>query len=340
MKQIWIPKYGPPSVLEVREAEDVQAGPGQLRIQVRAAGVNFADLMARMGMYPDGPPAPCVVGYEVSGIVDQVGEGAEESWLGVAVMAGVRFGGYSTQVVVNAETVVRKPASMSFEQAAGLPVVGLTAWMMLEEMHRVRAGDRVLVHSAGGSVGLMACDLLKYRGATAVGTASKRKHAFLVEWGYDQLIDYRSEDYVEQLKDGPKFDLILDPLGGDHWKKGLSLLSAGGKIACFGMSVNAMGRVGNKLSMLRNILKIPWWSMSPPSLINNNLGVLGVNMGRMWNETARLGAWLASLVELFEAGKVRSHVHASVPFSEAAQAHELLHSRENIGKVVLVPDEE
>lgn len=338
MKQIWIPRSGPPGVLELREAADPEPGAGALRIRVEASGVNFADLMARMGTYPDGPPPPCVVGYEVAGVVDRLGAGVSEDWLGAEVVTVTRFGGYASHVVVDADAVARKPAGLDFAAAASLPVVGLTAWMMLEEMHRLRPGDRVLVHSAGGALGLVACDLLKRRGATAVGTASGHKHDFLRAWGYDELVDYRTQDYEAVLSEGPLFDLVLDPLGGHHWGKGLRLLKTAGKLVCFGMSVNAQGDRASWSSAVRNVLRIPWWRMGPVGLINANRGVLGVNMGRMWDEQARLKGWLEQLFALVESGALRTHVHARIPFSSAAEAHRILHARENLGKVVLIPD--
>lgn len=338
MKRVWIPRPGPPEVLEVREEPTPTPGPGELRVEVRAAGVNFADLMARMGTYQDGPPPPCVVGYEVSGVVDAVGEGVDSSREGQRVLAATRFGGYSSHVLVDPDTCVAIPEGLGFAEAAALPVTGLTSWMILEEMHRVRAGDRILVHSAGGALGLVACDLAKRRGATVIGTASAGKHAFLEDWGFDALVDYRSQDYEEVLKDGPKFDLVMDPLGGHHWGKGLRLLKPSGKLACYGMSVNVEGKAARRLSMIRNILRIPFVGMSAPRLINDNLGILGVNMGRLWDEKAQLVRWLGELLRLVEAGELRLKIHAEVKFDEASEAHRMLHDRENFGKVLLVPN--
>ncbi len=338
MQQIFIPRYGPPEVLESRDAPDPDPGHGALRIEVRAAGVNFADLMARMGMYPDGPPAPCVVGYEVSGIVDRLGEGVDPAWLGKRVVAATRFGGYASHVVVPADTVVEIPAALSFAHAAALPVTGLTAYMILEEMHRLRPGDRVLVHSAGGGLGLVACDLIRRRGAIPIGTASARKHPFLLDWGYERLIDYRTQDYEAELSGGEGFDLVLDPLGGHHWGKGLRLLKSGGKLVCYGMSVNASGSTGRRLAMLGNVLRIPWVQLTVPRLINANKGVFGINMGRMWDEGPRLIGWLETLLGFVAAGELRLKVHAQVPFSKAPEAHRMIHARENIGKVLLLPD--
>ncbi|MCB9682492.1 MAG: zinc-binding dehydrogenase [Alphaproteobacteria bacterium] len=333
MKQIWIPKTGEPSVLDVREAPDPVPGPGQVRIAVAAAGVNFADVMARMGLYQDAPPLPCVVGYEVSGTIDAVGDGVDAGRVGDRVVAMTRFGGYSTAVVVDAVNAIPLPDAIDFATGAAIPVNGLTAWMILDVMGRVREGDRVLVHSAGGGVGLMALDLILEAGATAVGTASGHKHDWLRERGFHELVDYTQVDFEEALADGPGFDLILDPIGGESWAKGLRLLRAGGRLAMFGMSASTQG---GAFSFVRTALKIPFLQLVPPAIINANKGAFGVNMGRLWDDGDRVRVWMDALLERVVDGRLRPVVHAQVPFDTPAEAHAILHRRENIGKVVLV----
>jgi len=279
-----------------------------------------------------------VVGYEVAGTIDAVGEGIDEGRLGEPVVAMCRFGGYASQVVVPASQAVRRPEGMDAATAAAIPVQALTAWMMTEVYGRVRAGDRVLVHSAGGGVGLMALELLEWRGATAVGTASAHKHAFLAERGYDQLIDYRTQDYAEVLEDQEGFDLVLDPLGGENWAKGLKLLRPGGRLICFGFSKNAEGRSSRSVfATLGNFLAVPWLKFNPLWLINNNVGVCGVNLGHLWTYADTLSEWLTEILALWEQGRLRVQIHAQVPFSTAAEAHRILHDRENLGKVLLLP---
>ncbi len=207
--------------------------------------------------------------------------------------------------------------------------------MLCEIMGRVREGDRVLVHSAGGGVGLMALDLLKWRGATAIGTASSGKHERLLERGYDQLIDYRNEDFEEVLKDGPGLDLILDPVGGEWWAKGLRLLRPGGQIGVFGFSAGAQGTKRSLLTSLSTVMAVPWLKVNPISLMNENKGMFGVNMGHLWDEQTRVLGWLTSLLGLVEEGVVRPHVHATFPFDRADEAHASIHARENFGKVLL-----
>jgi NADPH:quinone reductase-like Zn-dependent oxidoreductase len=339
MKQIRFTRVGDPHVLELFESADPTPSAGQVRIRTEAAGVNFADLMARMGIYPDAPPLPSVVGYEVAGTIDAVGDGVDTSRIGEPVIAMCRFGGYSTHVLVDDIQAVRRPDGLDAIHGASIPVTGLTAWMMLEEMGRVREGDRVLVHSAGGGVGLMALELIKFRGATAIGTASARKHDFLRERGYDQLIDYRNQDFADVLRDEPPLDLVLDPVGGASWTKGLDLLHPGGRLICFGMSSNATSEQRSLMAVIRNMLAVPWLRVNPISLMNENRGVMGVNMGHMWDERERVTAWLAALMARWADGHLRTHVHATVPFSNAPEAHRILHDRENFGKVILVPDD-
>ena len=195
---------------------------GEIRIRVKASGVNFADILARQGLYPDSPKIPCVVGYEVSGTVDDRGPGVDQSWLGKDVFALTRFGGYSDVVVVPEKQTFPKPASLSYDQAAAIPVNYLTAWQLLVVMGSLKPEETVLVHNAGGGVGLAAIDIARHIGATIYGTASSGKHAFLRRRGLHEAIDYRRKDWtveLDRLTKGKGVALITDPLGGNHWKK-------------------------------------------------------------------------------------------------------------------------
>ena len=195
MRQIWITKAGAPDVLVVKEAPDPQPRSGEMRIRVAASGVNFADILGRMGLYPDLPPIPVVPGYEVGGRVDAVGEGVDASWVDREVMAMTRFGGYSDVVCVPENQVFIRPAGMSAFDAAAIPVNYFTAWQLLVVMGGLKQGETVLIHSAGGGVGVAATQIAKHIGARVIGTASAAKHAELRALGVDHLIDYRTEDF-------------------------------------------------------------------------------------------------------------------------------------------------
>lgn len=332
MRQIVFPKAGPPEIIEVREVPDPSPKAGEVRILVEAAGVNFADVSARMGNYPDAPPFPMVVGYEVAGVIDAVGEGVDRARIGEAVLGMTRFGGYATHVCVPAPAAVVRPAGMDARIGAAIPVNYLTAWMMLRVMGKVEAGDRVLIHAAAGGVGLASIDLCRAAGAEMWGSAGTKKHTFIQERGVQHVLDSHADEWPTE-----KMDLILDAIGGESWTKGLAQLRAGGRLVCFGLSSGSVGDRPSKINFLKSALAIPWLKMTPLALINENKGVLGVNMGHLWDETERVTGWLRQLLGLWERGEIRPHVHAAVPFAEAAEAHRILHRRENIGKVILVP---
>ncbi|MGB6763180.1 alcohol dehydrogenase catalytic domain-containing protein, partial [Mycobacterium sp.] len=162
MRAVVITKHGPPSVLKVQDRPDPPPpAAGQVRISVRAAGVNFADHLARVGLYPDAPKVPSVVGYEVAGTIEAVGDGVDPARIGERVLAGTRFGGYAEIVNTSANDTVALPESMSFEQGAAIPVNYATAWAALHGYGSLRAGERVLVHAAAGGVGIAAVQLAK-----------------------------------------------------------------------------------------------------------------------------------------------------------------------------------
>lgn len=339
MRQVWISRVGPPEVLEVREAPDPVAGAGEVRIRVKAIGINFADIMARLGLYPDAPKLPAVVGYEVAGDVDAVGDGVPRR-PGERVLAMTRFGGYSDVVTVPAEQAFPLPAAMSYEEGAAVPVNYLTAYQMLIQMGAVKRGERVLVHSAAGGVGLAAIDLCNIHGAEVIGTASSSKHEMLRGRGVRHVIDYRTQDYeteVMRLTGGRGVHLVLDAMGGGHWKKGYRCLAPTGRLVMFGMSDAATGKSRSLLSLLRTLVRTPIFSFPPPRLINDNKALIGVNLGHMWGERELLLAWMNDLLRWHAEGKVRPTVGARFPLAEAPAAHHYIQDRKNVGKVVLVP---
>ncbi len=178
MRQIVNTANGGYDVLEVQEVPDLVPKPDELVINVKASGINFADLLARKGQYPDGPDKPCVMGYEVSGIVDSVGDEIDRKWIGKEVIAMCRFKGQAEQVQVKERQVYEKPERLSWEQAAAIPVNYLTAWVLLVSMGGLKKHESVLIQNVGGGVGIAALDIAQHIGATTYGTASKRKHEF------------------------------------------------------------------------------------------------------------------------------------------------------------------
>jgi NADPH:quinone reductase-like Zn-dependent oxidoreductase len=340
MRQVWIPRAGEPEVLELREAADPLPAAGEVRIRVAAAGVNFADIVARMGLYPGLPPMPVVVGYEAAGSVDAVGDGVEPDWLGREVLALTRFGAYSDTVCVPELQVFTRPSGMGAEEGAALPVNYLTAYQLLEVMGGLRAGETLLVHSAGGGVGIAAIQLARRIGATIIGTASSGKHDFLESIGVDHCVDYRSEDFeaqVRQITRGRGVELAIDAVGGSSFKKSYRALAPSGRLGIFGMSAVVTGKKRSIPGLLKVILTTPWLRFTPAALMRSNKGVFGVNLGELWEEMDRVRTWMEALLAYYQEGAIRPVVAASFPFERAAQAHHYIQDRKNLGKVLLAP---
>jgi len=340
MRQIWITKAGPPEVLEIKEAPDPNPKAGEVRVRVEASGVNFADIMGRLGIYPDLPPMPVVPGYEVAGRIDAVGEGVDAGWVGRDIFAVTRFGGYADVVCVPLAQIFARPADMSALEGAAIPVNYLTAWQLLVVMGSLKRDETVLIHSAGGGVGIAATQIAKNIGARVIGTASAAKHAELRALGVDYLIDYRTEDFetrAREITGGRGVELILDAVGGVSWKKGYRLLAPTGRLGMFGLSAAATGKSRSIVSMLATVARMPWFQFNPLALMNANKGVFGVNLGHLWGELERQRGWADGLLELWSKKAIKPKIARTFRFDEAPKAHHFIQDRGNIGKVLLVP---
>jgi NADPH:quinone reductase-like Zn-dependent oxidoreductase len=338
MRQIVMTKAGSVDVLKMHEVDEPLPGKGEVKIDVKAAGINFADIMARKGIYPDAPKKPCVVGYEVSGLIESVGEGVDLSLVGNPVIGIMRFGGYSAKVITPVSYVYKKPESLSFEQGAAIPVNYLTAYQLLVVMGCLKQNERLLIHNAGSGVGLAALDLAKHLGAIPFGTASVHKHAFLKERGFVDVMDYRAHDWLEdvpKLTEGHGFDLIIDPIGGKNTWKSYRALARTGRLGLFGLSIATQTRFSARFNLVKTVLRMP--RFHPVRLMNANKGIFGVNIGHMWEIEEKLRPWMKAIMMGVEGGWINPHVDRVFPLEEAAEAHMYIEKRRNIGKVVLVP---
>jgi NADPH:quinone reductase-like Zn-dependent oxidoreductase len=335
MRSVWIPRPGPPEVLEVREGPEPVPGSGQVLVRVRAAGVNFADVAARMGFYPDAPPRPCVVGYEVAGTIERLGPGVgAELAPAQRVVALTRFGGYAEAVAVPTAQVFPMPAAMGFEEAAAIPVNYLTAVLMLYRFGNVRRGETVLVHAAAGGVGMAALQLCRAVGAEVIGTASASKHAVLREAGVAHCIDYRTEDFeaaVRRITGGRGVDIALDATGA--FRKSYRCLAPLGRLVCFGLSSASSGLEPKRLQALLSVARLPFFH--PIKLMNDNKAVIGVNLGHLWAHIDMLRREMMTLLEGWSTGVIKPVVGKTFPLVEAAAAHRYIQERRNVGKVVL-----
>src|SRR5512141_2373476 len=284
MRQSVITRHGGPDVLQLQERADPAPGDGEVRIRVRAAGVNFADVLARIGVYPDAPPPPCVVGYEVAGVVDEVGRGVTGYAAGERVTALTRFGGYSDVVVCPAAQIFHTPEQLTDAEAAAIPVNYITAALALYKMANLSAGEIVLVQNAGGGVGIAGVQLARLRRAEVIGTASAGKHDALRTFGVDHPIDYRTlnvEEEVMAITRGRGVDVILDPIGGASFAAGYRMLAPLGRMVMFGVSNVVSGERRNLFRLATTWLKMP--SFKPLSMISQNRGVFGLNIGHLWS---------------------------------------------------------
>lgn len=343
MKAVVLTGTGGYDVLQVREQPDPPVGPGEVRIAVKAAGINFADTMARVGLYPDAPKPPCVLGYEVAGEVESVGEGVSEFKLGDRVVGGTRFGGQAELVTVPEAQVLALPARLSFEQGAAVPVNYGTAYAALILMGGLREGDRVLIHAAAGGVGISATQIARNVGAEIFGTASPAKHDAIRAQGVDHPIDYRSQDFETEtmrITGGEGVDLVIDALGPSSFRKDYRLLRSGGRMVMYGLSEGTREGRRSVAAMLKSLISMPtatmpWWKSL--LVMNENKGVFGLNMLKWWDAEGSLDRVLDPLTEDLEAGRLDPVVAEAFPFERAGDAHKFIAERRNVGKVVLFP---
>jgi synaptic vesicle membrane protein VAT-1 len=342
MRAVVITRHGSYDALAVEERPDPPVGPGDVRVAVKAAGINFADLLARSGVYPDAPPPPCVVGYEVAGEVESVGDGVEDPKPGDRVMAGTMFNGQAELVTVPADQVIALPERFSFEQGAAVIVNYTTAYAGLVVMGGLKAGERVLIHSAGGGMGISATQVAKRIGAEVFGTASASKHDAIRAQGVDQPIDYRTQDFadeVRRLTGGEGIDLAFDALGPKSFRKDYRLLREGGRLVMYGYAESESAGGRNIPAVVAGLVRapfatLPWWKSL--AVLNENKGVFGLNMLSWWKREG-LDRVLEPLAAELDAGAYDPVVGGSFPFDRAADAHRFIAERKNVGKVVLTP---
>jgi synaptic vesicle membrane protein VAT-1 len=343
MKAVVLTRTGGPEGFEVLERPDPVVGAGEVRIAVHAAGLNFADTMARVGLYPAAPKPPCVLGYEVAGEVETVGEGVSGLTVGQRVMAGTQFGGQAELAVAQARDVMPMPEHLSFEEGAAFCVNYGTAYAALMIMGGLREENRVLIHAAAGGVGIAATQIARIVGAEIFGTASAAKHDAIKAQGVDHPIDYRSQDFkaeIRRMTNGEGVDVILDPMGPTSFRKDYRILRPGGRLIMYGLS-EAMNENGRDMrATLRSLLRMPtstmpWWNAG--RLLNQNRGVFGLNLLSWWRREGGMDRITAPLLSDLNRKQLVPVVARSYPFEQAGDAHRYLAERRNIGKVVLTP---
>jgi NADPH:quinone reductase-like Zn-dependent oxidoreductase len=337
-RAILIDRLGPPERLVEREVELADPGPGQIHVEVHAAGVNFADLIMRMGLYGTVPSRPFSPGFEVAGTVARVGPNVDSVREGDRVIAWPRFGGYAHDVVVEANHVHPLPDEMNWTDAAAIPVVFATAWVCLFGVGRAAAGETVLVLGAGGGVGTAAVQLARAAGLVVYGTAgTEAKRDFVVQLGASECFDSRGdwETPLAATLGERGLDIALDPVGGAANTACRRQLGPLGRLVVYGMSSAVPGNRRNWFTAARAWLRTP--RIHPMSLVRGNLSVSGVHLLHLSRKQELVQRAFQEMLPRFQSGELRPVLDRVFSFDRdgAVQAHKRLHARENLGKVVL-----
>jgi NADPH:quinone reductase-like Zn-dependent oxidoreductase len=337
MRAAVLPRHGGPDVFEIQDRPEPSLGPGRVRVRVRAAGVNFADLMARQGLYPDAPDLPSVLGYEIAGEIDAVGDAVEAHAVGDRVMGWCRFGGYAELVSMRERDATALPDDWSFEEGAAFPVVYGTAYAALVSFGNLRPGERLLIQAAAGGVGIAATQIGKLLGAEIYGTASAAKHDAIREFGVEHPIDYRDKDFAAEVRrisgEECPLDLIVDGIGAKSWKDGYALLRPGGRLVMTGASSFVSGEKRNLPKAAANLARVP--RFNPIKMASESRSVIGLNLLRIWDARGTLDEFGEPLTQWVEQGLLRPVVAESFPLERVADAHRYIGERKNVGKVVL-----
>lgn len=326
MRAIVIDQPGGPEVLKLGDAPTPEAGPGELLVRVRAAGVNRADLQQREGKYPPPPGASDILGLEVAGEITAVGAGVSGWQSGARVMALLPGGGYAEYAAIPAAMAMPLPDNLSFEHAAGIPEAFLTAHLALFPLGDLTAGQAVLIHAGASGVGTAAIQLAKEAGATVFATAgTDEKTAACLALGATAAINYRTEDFaarVKELTDGAGVALILDFIGVDYWERNLAVLAMEGRIIV--ISTLSGGNVAMNLG----------------ALMGKRAQVIGTTLrGRpLGQKTALTRAFATFALHRFASGRVQPVIDTIYPLAHAAEAHRRMASNANIGKLILRVD--
>ena len=332
MKRIVYTKRGGLEAIEIIDEKSPEPGNNEVMVEVHRAGINFADLMMRQGLYGAAPDFPFTPGYEVSGVIRAIGSDVERHNVGDRVVALTGFGGYAEQVVVSEERAWTLPDNVSFDAAAAMPVTYLTAHHMLVHLGNFREGDSVLVHHAAGGVGTATAQIVKaLKGGRIYGTASVEKADFVEEMGMIHIP--RGEDFVQRIKgESDGVHHALDPVGGKHVMESYKALRNGGRLYVFGASSAVKGPKRSLWTAIKMWRTTP--RFDPIRMMNSNKSVYGVHMG-MWKDEEIAREQMVALASMLEKGQIDPVIDSVYRFEDVAKAQQFIHNRGNRGKVLL-----
>ncbi|MFQ5605862.1 MAG: medium chain dehydrogenase/reductase family protein [bacterium] len=335
---IEISRFGSPDVLKIIEEDVSDLETNEVLIDVRAVGLNFADIFERLGLYKAAPKAPFVPGFEVSGVIAEVGAEVKQYEPGQKVLGVTRFGGYKSLVKLDQSFVRLLPNGFSFQEGAGFPTTYLTAYHGMINLGHIKEGERVLIHAAAGGVGTAAIQLAQIFNAEIYATCgSDEKVDFLGTMGDFHVINYTRRDFekeIRRLNQGGGVDLVLDSVGGTTSRKSYNLLNPMGRLVIFGLgSMMPSGRRTNWLKLAYQYLTLP--RFNPFKMMPENKTISAFHLAYMFDFIAAFSKAFDRLLIWANEGKLRTVIGKTYPFEQAAEAQKYLQSRKSIGKVIL-----
>ena len=309
----------------LREIDTPEPGPGEVRFKVRAASVNFPDLLMTRGEYQHKPPLPFIPGLEMAGEVEALGEGVERWKIGDAVVGGARIGGFSTFAVASAAALAPKPERLTFAQACAYGVAYLTAYVALVRRAQVKRGEWVLVHGAAGGVGLACVDLARALGCRVIAASASDDKLKIIEDEYapEATVNVTGgfREAVKAITGGRGADVIYDPVGGDVFDESVRCIAFNGRLLIIGFTSGRIPSIGVNMPLIKGF---------------SIMGVRAGEYGRQFPEKGRENT--AAIWAMAEEGKLRPRVHAELPLEQWREAFDLLADRKVVGKAIVRPD--
>ncbi|MFQ5824227.1 MAG: medium chain dehydrogenase/reductase family protein [bacterium] len=335
---IEITRFGPPEVLKIRQEPIPEIGAEEVLIQVKAIGLNFADIFERLGLYQAAPKAPFVPGFEATGVIEKVGQRVHNFKPGQRVIAVTRFGAYKTYLKVKQNFIHQLPSDFSFEEGAGFPTTYLTAYHGLFNLGHLQKGEKVVIHAAAGGVGTAAVQLLQIYDAEIFATCgSEAKVDFLKNMGVQHIINYKTQDFekeIRKINQGGGVDVIMDSVGGSTFRKGYNLLNPMGRLVIFGLgSMMPTGKRPNWIKLAYQYLTLP--RFNPFKMMPDNKTIAAFHLAYMFDYVKDFRLAFDSLLKWANEGRLRPVIGKTFPFEQAAEAQTYLQSRKSIGKVIL-----
>jgi NADPH:quinone reductase len=338
MRAAVLKKYGEAgSAFEIQQREIPQPGKGQVLIRVKAFGLNYADVMARRGLYDEAPPLPCVLGYDVTGVVEKTGEGVDVAVTGKNVVALTRFGGYAEYALTDSRAVIEIPENTNVAVATALATQYATAWFAAYERANLCEGERILVHAAAGGVGTAIIQLAKLKNCEIYALAGNDEKIKMLEAaGVKAAINYNKTDYekeVFRLLKKNRLDVCFNSVAGKTFKKDMRLLGVNGRSVLYGFA----DRSGKKYGLLSTISVVfKMGIIIPVQLVVKTKSVSGINMLKLGDYKPEvLQRCMTGVGKLFAEGKIHPISGGVFPAEKLAEAHALLESRKSVGKIAV-----